>query len=305
MTTVHRAALAVVAGIALIGGLVWLGMQADPVQPARSTSTPGGKGTPAPPPLAPEPEPEPALALVPPDPELTAEFAQLSAELGGTYALAWVDADGLHVLGEAADETAWSTIKVPLAIAGMDQPTDATAALVERAITASDNDAALGLWSGLGQPTEAARAVDEVLAAYGSAGTRTESREVRPSFSSFGQTAWSVADQARFASALACATEESPAGQVREAMGRVVPDHQWGIGRLDEAHIKGGWGPGEDGAYVVRQLGDAVVADDRYALAGSARARTGSYAQGAADLSALIRWWAATAAPEGAGLECG
>lgn len=301
MSPGQRVWLSVLALLATGTLLIWSGLRsgADPPPPP-PMATPTRTATPP----QPTPSPEPTLTLVPPDPGQAAGFAELTQDLGGTYALAWVDDDGLHVLGTPADETAWSTMKVPLAAAALDEPTEATAGLVERAMTASDNDAALALWSGLGQPEDAARAVDEVLGAYGSAGTRTESRAVRPPFSSFGQTVWSVADQARFASALACVAEDSPAGQVRATMGRVVPDHRWGIGHLDEAHLKGGWGPGEDGAYVVRQLGDAVVNGDRYALAGSSRARTGSYAQGAADLDRVVEWWVATVQPDAAGLTC-
>lgn len=304
----HEVRWAVVGTLALavlVAALGWAGIRTGHVQvhpsPPSPTTTPA---TLVPTPSPTLPQPSPTLTLTPPDPDRAAEFARLSHDLGGTYALAWVDDDGLHVLGVPADETAWSTIKVPLAIAALEQQAESTASLVERAITASDNGAALTLWGRLGGPEEAARVVDEVLTAYGSAGTRTESREVRPSFSAFGQTVWSVADQARFASELSCVPEGSAAGEARAAMGRVIPDHRWGIGRLDEAHVKGGWGPGQDGAYVVRQLGDALVDGDRYALAGSARARSGSYAQGVADLTRIVEWWAETIAPEATGRAC-
>src|SRR5690606_38936782 len=102
----------------------------------------------------------------------TADFAAQTTALRGVYALAWVDGDGLHVLGQAPDETAWSTIKVPLAIAAVERAETEGAAApwpqVEAAITRSDNGAATTLWSSLGPPQQAAQAVDEVLTAYDS-----------------------------------------------------------------------------------------------------------------------------------------
>lgn len=294
--------------------LVWtglrtghLGLAADPVpvetqaahtpaSPTRSARTP-----------TPSPTAGPTLALVPPDPALVAQFEAQSVELGGEYALAWVDDDGLHLLGAPVNETAWSTIKVPLAIAAAEQAANASGKdpwpQIEAAVTRSDNDAALQLWVGLGAPEEAAAAVDEVLSAYNSTGTRTESQIVRPGFSAIGQTLWSLADQARFASALMCEPPEGAAGQVRGAMGRVVRDQRWAMGQLEEPHVKSGWGPDEGGAYVLRQLGDGVVDGQRYALAVSGRATPGTYPEAAADLNALVDWWV-QAAPKGAGLAC-
>lgn len=303
--------------LVLIGGiaaLVWVGVRTghlgtslSPVE--ATTSTPKRSATTSPRPSASAtstPSMSPTPTLVPPDPVLVAAFAALVAELGGEYALAWVDGEGLHLLGEPPDETAWSTIKVPLSIAGVEHGAAAGSDPwpdIDPAITTSDNDAALRLWASLGTPQEAAAAVDEVLAAYGSAGTRTESEGVRPPFTPFGQTQWSLVDQARFAASLACAPGASPAGEVRAVMGRVVEDQRWGIGRVETAHLKSGWGPDDSGAYVLRQLGDGVVDGRWQALALSGRAADGTYPQGAADLSALVEWWARTAA-DGPSLVC-
>lgn len=294
----------------LVGAALWLGVRTGHLalapgagpEPVASTTPAPRATTPAPRPTA---TPSPTVTVVPPDPALAAAFAEQSLALGGQYALAWVDAEGLHTLGSSPGETAWSTIKVPLAIAAAsERPADETWQHIEAAITRSDNAAALALWTALGPPEEAARTVDEVLDAYGSPEVRTESETARPPFSSFGQTLWSSPSQARFASALACAADPSPAGRVRAEMGRLVADQRSGIGTLEQAHLKGGWGPEPDGAYVLRQLGDGRVAGELYALALSARSGTGSYAEATTDATALVRWWADTVAPDAAGLDC-
>ena len=296
----------------ILAALVVVGVRTGHLDRAHDpapTEPPTARPTPHTPSASPEPSPtlSATLELIPPDPALAAAFAEQGTTLGGVYALAWVDGDGLHALGLAPDETAWSTIKVPLAIAALDRA-DATGTAVTRdveaAITRSDNAAAARLWTSLGPTQDAADAVDQVLIAYDSAGTRTEDELVRPEFSPYGQTRWGVVDQARFAAALACAEEGSAAGRVRAAMSRTTPEQRWGIGQLDSGHLKGGWGPDPSGAYLLRQLGDATIGGRRYAVAASAQSGTGSYAQGAADLTALVRWWAAEVAPQAPGLSC-
>ena len=301
---------------AVLAGLVWLGLHTGdlaagplPSGAPGATSTPTPNPAPAPAPTgtaaagAPSPPSGPTTAAA--EPAVAAAFAEESARLGGDYSLVWVDSAGVHVLGPAPASPAWSTIKVPLAIAALEADSaTATRSQVEAALTRSDNAAADALWVALGPPETAAEAVDEVLAGLGSAGTHTQPQRVTPPFSPYGQTVWSVPDAARFAAALACTPGASPAGEVRQVMADVVADQRWGIGQLDAAHFKGGWGPEAGGAYVLRQLGDARVGDERFALALWARAGDGQYARGADDLSALVRWWAASVAPGRVGLSC-
>ena len=297
-----------------IGALVWLGLRTEHLAlgPIATPSGPavGGTASPTDPPTRPPAGPttaaaEPTRSVVPPDPELAADFAAESAVLGGQYALAWVDDEGIHVLGTAADDLAWSTIKVPLSVAAIeDGEGNELLRQIRAALTVSDNEAAMALWNRLGPPEAAAAAVDEVLHTYDSALTRTESDQVRPPFSPFGQTVWSVTDQARFAAAFSCAPARSRAAEVRDIMAEVVPDQRWGIGRLEAAHFKGGWGPQPDGGYVARQLGDVEIDGERYALAASARAPDGSFERATAGLDHLVQWWADTVAPEAAGMTC-
>jgi hypothetical protein len=303
-----RVAVTGVAGAVALGALGWLGMSTGHLAagPSEVLSTPSAAPAAAtsPPRPAPRATPTTTAPVVAPDPDLADAFDEQVRALGGEYALAWVDEAGLNVLGRPPAETSWSTIKVPLAVAALRRPARDSERLVHEAITRSDNAAALALWTSLGRPEEAAAAVDEVLGAYGSPETRTESADLQPPYSTFGQTTWQLSGQARFAAALSCAPGWTPAGRVHAVMAGVVPDQRWGIGRLDDAHLKGGWGPDSGGAYVLRQLGTATVEGQTYALALSARSPGGTYAGAAADSSALVRWWTETAVPGAVGFDC-
>lgn len=274
--------------VVLVGSLAWLGVRTGqlvsvpavtpPVQMAGRASVSVGP---------PWPDPQPAV-----EPAVAAAFDAETARLGGSYALAWVDAGGVHLLGTSPSDVAWSTIKVPIAIAAADQdPGESTWEHISAAVTRSDNTAAAALWRGLGSPEEAATAVEAVLGEYGAPEVDLETDALRPPFSTFGQSVWTVPSQAGFAAAVMCAAPPSPAGRVHAELARVVADQQWGVGALAAAHAKGGWGPEPDGAYVLRQLGDVEVAGRRYALALSARAADGTYARAAADVTELVRWW--------------
>jgi hypothetical protein len=153
-------------------------------------------------------------------------------------ALAPVGGDGTPVtLGTDESLPAWSTIKVPLALAAhRAHPKDAaTRADVEAAITASDNEAAARLWTGLGEPAQARRAVERVLREAGDRTTRVQDRQVVAGYSPFGQTRWRVGDQALFLAAAACAPD---AAVVTGPMGRLVGGHLWGLAGLDGAAAK-------------------------------------------------------------------
>ncbi|KXP10160.1 hypothetical protein AXK60_06675 [Tsukamurella pseudospumae] len=191
--------------------------------------------------------------------------------------------------GDSADELpAWSTSKVPLVMAalersGQQQATDRMRA----AITQSDNDAAEAIWESLGTPAQAGAAVQQVLRTGGDARTTVQTRKVRPEYSAFGQTLWTDDAAARFAARIPC----SPAG--RTALGlmqQVAGNQQWGLYGLRGAQpvgVKGGWGPGTDGAYVVRQL--AVVRTERGSTGVmlSVRPADGALASGEAALTTL------------------
>ena len=204
-------------------------------------------------------------------------FEQLERELGGRSGA--VFGDPPIAVGSLESGAAWSTIKVPLAIAALVGRPDVD---VERAITESDNDAARALWARLGPPEVAAAAVERVLAAAGDNETRVETEVVRPPYTSFGQTQWTLAAQQRFAAGLVAMPEAEP---VLELMRRIVPEQRWGFGAVvPDAAFKGGWGP--DDRHLVRQF--AIF--DGVAAAIANEPEDGTYETGAANLTRIAEW---------------
>lgn len=180
---------------------------------------------------------------------------------------------------------AWSTIKVPLALAATEASSAPTRAAVRhdttQAITASDNDAASRLWDGLGGGEEAADAVEKVLADGGDRQTQVPPQTTVAGYSPFGQARWRLVDQARFTAALPCL---KGASSVLGPMGRVEPGHAWGLGSITGARYKGGWGPTPDG-YVTRQLGVLPGRQKGEKVAVAVQVRSADHAGGTAVIS--------------------
>ena len=194
--------------------------------------------------------------------------------------------------GEAVEElrtvrggVAWSTIKVPLALAvAVRAPTPRDEELIDASLMVSDNDASLALWERLGPPEVAAAAVQDVLAAAGDSSTRVEASVLRPGFTPFGQTQWSLAAQVRLMAALPGLPH---ADEIRSRLRRVVPEQRWGLGVLgNDVELKGGWGPDPDGRHLVRQMGIAGP----FAVALAAIPADGSFESGTDMLDRLAQW---------------
>ncbi|MGE2724434.1 hypothetical protein [Mycolicibacterium pulveris] len=241
-------------------------------------------------PLSPAPIPTPTVPPHGDGSPLAAEFAALSAELDARVGLV-VQAVGVGltpiIFGDWSVGPAWSTIKVPLAITGLrasDPPvvTDAMRA----AITRSDNGAAESIWASLGDPATAASKVQEVLAEVGDP-TIVESRKVRPEFTAFGQTEWSLNNQARFLAAAVCDPRNEP---IVSLMGQIEPDQSWGLGTIPGAQFKGGWGPSVEGDYLVRQLGVVPTQGGATAVAVAVAPTSGSFSDGTEALTRIAAW---------------
>lgn len=184
---------------------------------------------------------------------LAPSFDQLCTAVPATIGLA-IAAPGrpeVYALGRWSTGVAWSTIKVPLAIAALRSDRPATNGLVAKTITESDNPAAESLWSQLGDPADAARQVQAVIRETGDNCTLVESRRLRPGFTAFGQTRWSLSRQALFAAHLPGLRE---AATVVNLMRHLSDGQRWGLAAKGIA-AKGGWGPGTSGGYLVRQFG--------------------------------------------------
>ncbi|MCM6776556.1 class A beta-lactamase-related serine hydrolase [Nocardia sp. CDC159] len=217
---------------------------------------------------------------------LAADFAELRPALGGRVglAIAAVGGDQISEMGDWTGGPAWSTMKVPLTLAVLRANGNTSTYQMSAAITESDNYAAEVLWQALGTPDVAAHAVESVLREGGDGATKVPASRVRPDYSSFGQADWSLSDQVRFASRLPCLPE---ADSVTELMSRVVWGQQWGLGRLDNAEFKGGWGPDADGNYLVRQFGVVKAPNGQVAIALAAQASSGAFAEGTQILDKL------------------
>jgi hypothetical protein len=225
---------------------------------------------------------------VPPSVEsiLRSEFGAVAEQFDGSLGMAYIPVGGgqVHALGDWSTGVAWSTIKVPLAIAALRNDQLGTADAAAAAIRNSDNSAAESLWQSLGGSTSAAAAVEKVLLEGGDDGTAVQPERKRDGFSAFGQSEWTITRQAQFASEIPC-LDMGP--EVVELMGRVSPDQRWGLGRIDGAAFKGGWGPDEQGGYLVRQLGIIEVPGGYTALAVAAEPTSGSFHDGIAMVDAV------------------
>jgi len=228
---------------------------------------------------------------------LSTSFAALSSRLGGSMGLAYASfGQPARSFGNLSGGVGWSTTKIPVAIAAVTQagghPSQATLGQMRLAITESDNNAAMALWAGLGSPTTAAARTQAVLRLGGDTTTVVPSQVLRPGYTPFGQSNWSLTAQATFAASLPCMANTS---QVLDLMGQITSSQRWGIGTLaNTVAFKGGWGPGTDGAYLVRQMAVVHLGDGtRIGLALAARPADGSFETGISDLNALAGWVAA------------
>jgi hypothetical protein len=185
------------------------------------------------------------------DSPVEASFAELAATVPATIGIAVATPNGgVHSFGGWSSGVAWSTIKVPLAIAALRHDPGRSWDFIVKAITESDNQASERLWSQLGEPVHAAQRVQAVINECGDTATVVESRRIRPGFTAFGQTEWPLGRQARFAARLPCLADAAP---VVDLMRHLTTAQRWGLTAKGLA-AKGGWGPGGRDDYLVRQF---------------------------------------------------
>ncbi|OBF88050.1 hypothetical protein A5791_18760 [Mycobacterium sp. 852002-51163_SCH5372311] len=195
----------------------------------------------------------------------------MAADFPARVGIAVARAAEIYSLGQWSTGVAWSTIKVPLAIAALRNDRWGANDLVVRAITKSDNGAAEKLWAGLGEPAQAARRVQAIIEESLDAATVVESQRVRPGFTAFGQTQWPLDQQARFALQLPGIAE---ADTVIELLCRLTAKQCWGLAARG-IPAKGGWGPGSTArTYLVRQFGLAATESGNVGVALAVEART-------------------------------
>jgi hypothetical protein len=274
--------------VLIVASGVYLGLN---LRPHSSTSaavpppTETGIGSPAPSSVGPPSSSGPTAPGT-----LANDFEQLENRLHSSIGVV-INAVGSRepglTLGDWQSGPAWSTIKVPLAIAALrEQGSDQVTDDMRAAITESDNAAAESIWASLGEPVTAAQRVEEVLRQAGD-NTTVESQKVRPEFTAFGQTIWPLTEQARYLAFAACDDTSQP---ILELMGEVEADQLWGLGTITGTRFKGGWGPSTSGNYLVRQIGLVNTGDRLAAVALAAAPRSGSFNDGVPDLNEVVDW---------------
>lgn len=232
--------------------------------PAASSAAPAASSAPA-------SSSEPSAAA--PAGDVQAVLDRIVAE-HGDVGIAVSDGTTTIEAGRTAPEAAWSTSKVPVLIAA-NRTGAADSQLVSSAITYSDNEAAKAAWAGLGEGTAAAQAAQSVIAEAGDTATQVQSQVTRPEFTAFGQTMWSVGNQAKFMAGVRCVEGAQP---IIDAMGVADPAQAYGLRTLPGALMKGGWGPSPAGAYDVRQMGIVQLGGQDVAVALIASSPDGQYA---------------------------
>ena len=281
-----------------LGGVLVLAAGAIVAFDVVSRPSPAHPSAPAQPPKATHnssvPSPAANPPTTPPIPaDLATAFAELQAglhaQIGVVLSPVGAGPDSQVTLGQWTHGPAWSTSKVPLVIAAMrqqhtDQPTEQMIA----AITESDNKAAESIWEGLdSDPVAAASKVDAVLRDAGDRITNVQSKQVRPPYTAFGQTDWSLTNQALFLSTAACDPHNKP---VLDLMGKVESEQQWGLGVIPKTEIKGGWGPSESQRYLVRQIGILPTLKGLTVVAMAAEPDSGTFPDGTHNLTKIAQW---------------
>ncbi|MCZ0731251.1 hypothetical protein [Mycolicibacterium iranicum] len=220
--------------------------------------------------------------------DLSTSFEQLGNTLpAGEVGLVLFAGEGATQYGTWNSGAAWSTIKVPLSIAALRADQATAEPLIERAISLSDNAAADQLWGMLGSPAEAATAVDAVLREGHDAATVVEYQQRQAPYSAYGQTYWKGADLATFAFELPCVVGSLA---VLEHMRNLGGNQQWGVAPFERVAAKGGWGPGPDGQYLVRQLALVENDDGTFGASLAAKPADGTFETGKAIVDALGSW---------------
>lgn len=204
-----------------------------------------------------------------PFPTLDNDVAAIEKDTSTEVGIALYDGKSMHAAGSLHELPAWSSIKVPIAMAAAEH-CEYDAELIEQfteaAIEWSDNDGARALWDCMGSDAEASKLVGEEIAKSGS------DVEVE---GAFGTTTWPFTGQARYGYYLSKQDEDDP---VIAMMHHIDKEQSYGLGQLEGVPFKGGWSDYEvDGSWHTRQFGWVEVDGVVYGVAIGARSEAGSY----------------------------
>jgi hypothetical protein len=169
--------------------------------------------------------------------------------------------------------------------------------LAQTAITESDNDSILALFSDLeadqGGLTGASDYATSLLHRAGDDATTVSTGPIPAGYATtFGQTPWTPAQEVTFFRALAsgCLIGSADTQYVLGLMGQIIPSESWGLGSAGFGHVafKGGWGPLPDG-YGVRQTGIIGTGDHAVVVSIAADPAT-SFTTGQSVLDQIATW---------------
>ncbi|WP_018022477.1 hypothetical protein [Corynebacterium doosanense] len=202
--------------------------------------------------------------------------AEVEEEHDGIAGVAVSFREGEAAAGIPGDSSAWSTLKVPIAIAAA-QHGMASESQINAAVSTSDNAAATQLWNSLGSELEAAHAVELVMWRAGGPGN-VRHAVTHYAGGPFGNSVWKLEPQARFATQLPCIED---ADEVYDAMGEIAEWQEDGIGKVRGARFKGGWSAekieGGTYTYTYRQFGSVPAGEGIIGLAVIAHPADGSH----------------------------
>ncbi|WP_156616786.1 hypothetical protein [Mycobacterium sp. 852014-52144_SCH5372336] len=219
---------------------------------------------------------------------MSASFDEMIGSLPpGEVSVALFNGQEASLFGTWKSGAAWSTIKVPLAIAAIRVDQSSAEPLMQRAISQSDNTAADRMWNMIGDSQTAADAMERILREGGDTEVTVQSQQVRPPYSPYGQTDWPADQAALFAFRLPCI---EGAGLVVEQMHALGGNQQWGMASFADVAAKGGWGPGPDGGYLVRQIALVTNHSGTFGVSLAAKPADGSFDTGTAMLDSLGAW---------------
>lgn len=207
-------------------------------------------------------------------PDARASFLNLVARLGGdahiSLAIQPLGRGPMQVLGGDPVMRAMSTSKILILSAllrdkgGVSHLTTEQMSLARAAVTQSDNDAILELFSSLeadhGGLLGATAYATSLLREVGDRQTQVTTAAPPAGYATtFGQTPWTPTAEVRFfrALALGCILPEPDTDYELGLMRDIEPSESFGLGSAGfrQVAFKGGWGPEPGGEYGVRQTG--------------------------------------------------
>lgn len=222
-----------------------------------------------------------------PQEQLHTSFDELGLALPVGVAITPVGGGATVLLGDQSALDAWSTIKIPLALAA--ERRHGANRSETKAIIDSDNRSARLLTRLLGTPDEAVRAVTRVLREGGDPHTVVRPAGDDAQWPHLGETVWALADSAAWTAHLPCL---SGSAHVLDLMSHVATAQNWGLRKTSgDAAVKGGWGAEPGAGRLVRQIGILTLDDrTRVAVSMGVAAPKMSFEQGVGALNAVGRW---------------